>query len=311
MKSKKILITGGAGFLGSVLVPKLLKKKEYDLRIYDKLIFGNNIEEPVTLIKEDINNIEAIGKAIQEVDTVIHLAAVVGDPACVQNIGKAFETNVLATKKIAELCALWGIKKFIFTSSCSVYGAQPKKILKETSEPYPIDFYGQTKVAGENEILKSIPNATILRLGTLFGYSPRMRFDLVVNSFVAKAIRKQPLTVYGGTQHRPLLHLLDASDAIQLALEKDLKGIFNITSGNVSILELANVIKHFIPVKITITHEIVDKRDYMVSDKKIRKEGFKPKRMIEDGVIEIIEAFRSGKIDDPTKPIYYNHKWEW
>jgi nucleoside-diphosphate-sugar epimerase len=310
MKSKKILVTGGEGYLGSILTPKLLESN-YDVRIYDKLIFGKNVKENISLIEGDITDTEALSKAIRNgVDTIIHLAGVVGDPACLLNREKAFEVNVTATGKLAELCILYGVKKFIFTSSCSIYGAQPKKILTENSEPAPVDFYGQTKLAGEKAILEKFSKATVFRLGTLFGYSPRMRFDLVVNSFVIKSLTKKPLTVYGGAQHRPLLHLLDTSDAIILALEKNMKGIFNLCSGNFSILELAENIKKFISANIAITKEIQDKRDYIVSINKIKKFGYNPKRKIADGVKEIIEAFNSRKFSDSDNPIYYNHKWK-
>ncbi|MHA1364836.1 MAG: NAD-dependent epimerase/dehydratase family protein [Candidatus Heimdallarchaeota archaeon] len=272
----RVLVTGGAGYIGSHLARILLKNHE--VSVLDNIYYGiepiqDLIDNPkFNLIKGDIRDMNSVVKAVHNVDTVIHLASIVGEPASQLNVKAAMEINYLSTKNLIELCNLYDVKKFIFASTCTVYGAQPDVKLDECSAINPIDHYGETKVKSEIAI-RSLANmpVTILRLATLFGLSHRMRFDLVVNLFIAKALNKETLSVFGGDQYRPFLHVHDAAEAFALASEKRYEGIYNIVHNNIQITELAKLISERFGVSYEISKDIVDKRDYLVNGGKFNK----------------------------------------
>lgn len=309
----RILITGGAGFLGSVLSRKLLDKG-YTVRIIDDLWYGKEsisdcLKNPnFELIKADIRNLIETVRAMKDVDAVIHLASIVGMPASSIEPRTSEEINYLATKNIAELCQLHEIETYIFASSCSVYGSQPNSLVTEKSPVLPLDFYAKQKFLSERAIgwLNRAP--TILRFGTMFGLSPRMRFDLVINLFIAQAITKGKITVFGGNQYRPFLHVSDAADSFIFALENDLTGTYNVVSENLTILDAANRIKKAIGCKVEISNENEDKRNFRVSGNKISKMGFKPRGTIEDAITEIKEIFGKGIIKNFDDMRYNNYK---
>jgi len=312
----KVLITGGGGYVGSILSKKLLDKG-YHVRVIDALWYGKeNLEECIKsknfeLIEEDIRNLMETVKAMKDVDAVIHLASIVGMPASSIEPRTSEEVNYLATKNIAELCTLHNIETFIFVSTCSVYGSQPNRIISEKTRIdtiTPIDFYAKQKWLSERAIgwLNTAP--TILRFGTLFGYSPRMRFDLVINLFIAQALNNGKITVNGGDQYRPFLHVSDAAESIIFALEKNLTGVFNVVSENLTILQVAEKIKELTDCKIEISDENQDKRDYNVSAEKIKMMGFNPKLRIEDAFNEIKVAMQEKVISNYTDIKYNNFK---
>jgi nucleoside-diphosphate-sugar epimerase len=218
------------------------------------------------------------------------------------------EINYLATRNIAELCALYGIGTLIFTSTCSVYGAQPGKVITEKSPVSPLDVYAETKYRSEKSIYQVYEAPSILRFGTLFGLSPRMRFDLAINLFMAKALSGEKITVFGGGQHRPFLHVADAADALVFVLEKNMDGIYNVVSENFTILEAAERISRLTGAEIEVSSSIVDKRDYVVSAEKIKQYGFVPTRTVEDAVKETKEAFEAGRLGDYKEPRYSNYE---
>jgi nucleoside-diphosphate-sugar epimerase len=310
----RVLVTGGAGYLGSILVRKLLDSKHH-VRVLDNLLYGDDsIRELLSnqdfeLMPGDIRDMRTLVKAINGVDAVVHLAAIVGDQASGLDSRSTVEINYLSTKNIAELCRLYDVEKFVFASTCTVYGAQPGKVLTEKSKPMPFSLYGETKFKSENAIL-SMDNfsPTILRMGTLYGLSPRMRFDLAVNLFIAKAIQEKKITVFGGNQNRPFLHVEDAANAYVMAIRKNCSGLFNLGGENMSIIDVAKKIKEYVSsVEIEINLEIEDKRDYMISSSKIRRSfGFKNKKTIEDAVLEIENAYAKGVLKDYTLPKYRN-----
>lgn len=321
---KKILITGGAGFIGSVLARKLLERG-YSLVILDKFLYvPNSLKEiefnsRVEIIKADVRDIEKIFEGIKNVDVVIHLAGLVGDSICAINPEITLDINYFTTILIAQVCKKHHINRLIYTSSCSVYGASEEDgLLNETSPLIPVSLYAKTKIESEKK-LKELedPNfkPTILRLGTVFGHSFRPRFDLVVNNFIAKALRDKKITVFGGNQWRPNIHVADVSDAIILALESPIEKVggetFNVGSEqlNYKIIELAKIVKKEISdCKIIINDNLEDKRNYRVSFKKIKKElGFTTKKNIKDAIIETINAIENEKID-PNDRRYNNLK---
>jgi nucleoside-diphosphate-sugar epimerase len=313
----KVLVTGGAGYLGSILVRKLLVAG-HNVRVLDNLLYGDNSIREVQsnqnfeLMIGDIRDMRTLVKAISGVNAVIHLAAIVGDQAGDLDSKSTVEINYLATKNMAELCSLYDVEKFVFASTCTVYGAQPGRILTEESKPAPFSLYGETKFKSEKAILSMEDfSPIILRMGTLYGLSPRMRFDLAVNLFIAKAIKEKKITVFGGNQNRPFLHVDDAANAYVMAIENDFNGLFNLGGENISILDVATIIKKYVPsTDIEIDPEVRDERDYMISSSKIQKVlKFQNKKAIKDAILEIKDAFASGILEDYTLPRYRNYEF--
>ncbi len=309
----RVLITGGAGYLGSVLSRKLLAKG-YNVRVMDALWYGSeSIEdlkknENFELIKEDIRNLVPTVKAMIDVDAVIHLASIVGMPASSIEPRTSEEINYLATKNIAELCQLHDIETYIFASTCSVYGYQPNKIINEKSHVAPLDFYAKQKYLSERATGWLNRSPTIYRFGTLFGYSPRMRFDLVINLFVAQALTDGKITVFGGKQERPFLHVSDAADSLIFGIEKNITGTYNVISENMTILQAAERIKKIIGCEIEISAENEDNRSYRVSAEKIKQVGFTPLKNLDDTIKEIKDAFSNKLLKDYNDVKYNNYK---
>ncbi|MEO0294425.1 MAG: SDR family oxidoreductase, partial [candidate division WOR-3 bacterium] len=319
-KTKKILLIGGAGYIGSVLT-RMLLKKGYFVKVFDNLLYGDiglrGIKSKnFQFLKGDITNISDIVEAIKDIDTIIHLGAIVGDPASKIKPRETLEINYFSTKTIGEIAKYLGVRKFIFASSCSVYGYK-KTTCNEETEPNPLSLYAETKLLSEKALLELKDNGfspIILRFATAFGYSPRMRFDLVVNLLIAKAIKEKRITVYGdGKQIRPFIHIKDISRAIIKVIEAEEKlsgQILNVGSDkmNKSILEVAKEIKESIPeAEIVFLKEKEDNRNYNVSFKKIKEIlNFDTKYDINYAVKEIKEAFNRGEIKNFYDKIYSN-----
>ena len=317
----KVAVTGGAGYLGSILCRKLLEN--HHVVVLDNILYGIDpisslLSNPkFTLIEGDIRDMRSLTKALKGADAVIHLASIVGDQSSDLDKNSAIEINYLATKVLLDLCDLYKIKKFLYASTCSVYGESPKYHMSENGFvgvteqlqlPKPVSLYGETKLKSEEVIKDSNIPYIILRMGTLFGLSPRMRFDLAINLFIAKAIKKEKIMVFGGDQHRPFLHVQDAADAFVTFLDKDEKGIFNISLDNYKIIKVAKIISDYFKSELELSQKIIDRRDYKVLTKKIRNIGFEPKQTIKDAIIEIENSFRQGSIVDYNLSQYSNYK---
>ncbi|MGI0021541.1 MAG: NAD-dependent epimerase/dehydratase family protein [Nitrososphaeraceae archaeon] len=320
---RQILVTGGAGYLGSHVVEKLLNRG-YKVRILDNLSFGDKALKLLKkkynfeLINGDIRDLRIILQSMEGIDAVIHLAGIVGDPASKIDPVKSTEVNYLSTKLVVDTAKYFKIKQFIFASSCSVYGASNSHILNESSKLNPLSIYAETKLKSEKVLLDSNGkdfSPTIFRAGTFFGYSNRMRFDLVVNLFVGQAISKHKIVVEGGDQWRPFIHVVDAADAYVLALEKTrskMKGIFNLGADelNHQLKEIAKFVKSSIPDVRVEQSNNTDRRNYRVSFAKIKKTlGFRAEKSVTDGIAEIKNAIVSGKIRSWENPIYYNNRF--
>ena len=281
----RILLTGGSGYLGSVLTRKLLTNGHH-VRILDNFLFGKGSlkdiqdNKKLELVTGDIRDLSIVGKSLKNIDAVIHLASIVGTQSAELDSKVSTEINFMATRNIAELCKIYKIKQFIFASTCSVYGAQPDLLIAENSEVDPMDSYGLSKFQSERAILQTYDYPTILRLGTLFGASHRMRFDLAINLFIAQAMNKEKLTVFGGEQWRPFLHVDDAAEAFSFAVENKMEGTYNVVWKNLTISEMAKDVKKLIPAQVALSKDIIDKRDYRVSGKKLERFGFKAKKDI-------------------------------
>jgi len=323
----RILIVGGAGYLGSVLSRQLLEKN-YTVRVLDNLTYGDHgitelYDNPrFEFIKGDMRNIQTLVDTVKDVDAVIHLAAIVGDPASAIDPKETIEINYLATKTLAEVCKYSQINRFIFASTCSVYGASPTPETKinEDSELNPVSLYAEMKHKSEqalSEIADDNFKPTILRMATLYGLSPRMRFDLVVNIVTIKALKEKQFTIFGGAQWRPLLHVRDAANSYISCIEQPLiksgKQTFNVGSNkeNYQIIEVGKIVKKIIPkAEMKIDEKNIDKRDYNVSFDKINKAlNYTTIRSIEDGVKEIKQAVEKNMFNDYLNKIYNNYSF--
>ena len=319
-----VLVIGGGGYIGSVLVRQLLFKG-YHVKVLDNFLYGrkslSNIEnnKNLKIIEGDTRHIEVVADATSDVDAVIHLAELVGDPLCDINPKVTQDINYLATKLIASVCKHYQINRFVYTSSCSVYGAsENEELLNEESPLNPQSLYARMKIESENALLDMADgnfSPTILRLGTVFGYSTRPRFDLVVNLLTAKAIKEGQITIFGGDQWRPNVHLLDVAQAIINTLESPLNKvageIFNVGSNdlNLTINSIGEKIKDQLPdAKVIKKEKDGDKRNYKVDFSKITNTlKFNTTMKVEDGIKEIIDAFQSNKIKgDYHADIYSN-----
>ena len=308
----KILVTGGSGYLGSILTRKLLVNGHH-VRILDNFLFGKDsikdIEsnKKLEVVEGDIRDLSVVGKSLKKIDSVIHLASIVGTQSAELDPKTSIEINFMATRNIAELCKIYKIKQFIFASTCSVYGAQPDQLIAENSEVNPLDSYGLSKFQSERAILQVYDYPTILRLGTLFGASHRMRFDLAINLFISQAMNKEKITVFGGTQWRPFLHVDDAAEAFSFAVENKMEGIYNVIWKNLTINQMAKDVKKLVPTQIELSKDIVDKRDYRVTGAKLEKFGFKAKKDISYAVKEFKSKILSD-VKNYKQDKYSNYK---
>ena len=307
-----ILITGGAGYVGSVLVRKLVSLG-YDVKVIDSLVFGNDgissliNEKKIEFFNLDIRETEKISSIIQNIDCVIHLAAIVGEPLCKKIPDAAKQINEFATKNLVNICKNKKVKRFIFASTCSNYGSS-QNVVNESSPVMPLSLYSECKVNSEKFILdqnNDIFETCVLRFATAHGLSPRMRFDLLVQEFMRDAIVDKKISIFGADFWRPLVHVEDMADACISAIDASsqvISGhIYNVGSDkeNYTKIQLAEIIKEFITdVEIEIIKSKKDPRNYKVSFEKIKNSlNFEPKYTVRDSVIEILNNIRSGKID--------------
>ncbi|MFH1642146.1 MAG: NAD-dependent epimerase/dehydratase family protein [Nanoarchaeota archaeon] len=321
---EKILVIGGGGYIGSVLVRKLLSKG-YKVNILDKFIYGKeSVKEiesnsSVKIIEGDTRHIEDITSSIENVDAVVHLAELVGDPACALKPSATQEINYLATRTVAAICKHFQINRLVYASSCSVYGASKEdKLLSESSPINPVSLYANMKIASEKALLEMKDDnfrPTILRLGTVFGYSYRPRFDLVVNLLTAKAVRENKITVFGGNQWRPHVHVADVADTIIKVLETNIETvgsqIFNVgmEENNLKIDDLGRLIKQIIPQAELIIEEKEDDRNYKIDFTKLRNTlNIKLKMRVIDGIHEVKKALEENKDLDYKSKEYSNIK---
>lgn len=317
-----VLLTGGAGYIGSHLSRRLLKEG-YRVIVLDKLAFGDagiralRRHKRFTLVVGDVGDIHTLMRVVPQADYVVHLAGIVGDPASALDPLQTMEENHFATKLLVDVCQYYHVSRFVFASSCSVYGVSPS-LLNEKSKLRPVSLYAQSKLYAERELLRSAGDhfhPVILRFGTIYGLSPRMRFDLVVNIMTAHAFSKKQITVDGGEQWRPLLHVDDAARACLAMLKaphEDVVGeIFNVgaTRDNFTIAALAKLVAQQCKnTTIVSLNTVKDRRDYRVSFEKIQKRiDFKTIHTVQSGIAEIARAMRAGRLRDWADKKYNNY----
>ncbi|MGQ9626027.1 MAG: NAD-dependent epimerase/dehydratase family protein [Anaerolineae bacterium] len=326
---RKILLVGGAGYVGSVLAEELLERG-YAVRILDRLYYGQlglrDVLDRVELVVEDMRT--APPSILDGVDAVVNLGGLSNDPTAEYNPEANYEMNTLSTKKLAELCKSRGVKRFIFASSCSIYdrgvGDAEKDVLQdEESEVSPKAAYSSSKYEAERILLAMADDdfcPVILRKGTIFGFSPRMRYDLVVNTFVKDALTKGVLTLHcGGEMWRPLIEVRDVARAYITCLEAEESkvrgGIFNVSYGNYRISELALRVREAlseigIKVDIKPNYSYRGVRSYRILTKKIHHVlGYRPVVSVEESVQDMVRKIERYGYNDFDNPRYYNIRW--
>lgn len=320
-RPETVLLIGGAGYIGSALLPKLIadncRVKVFDLFLYGPEPIQPWIEHPnVELIHADFRQVDALVQAMRAVDHVVHLGGIVGDPACAIDEALTIDVNLAATRVIAEVAKGQGVRRLVFASTCSVYGAS-NELLDERSRLNPVSLYARSKIASEKVLLEMSDERfapVVVRFGTIYGLSGRTRFDLVVNLLAAKAVLDGKITVFGGSQWRPFLHVDDAALAVATLLRRacgsrqDL--IFNVGSNaeNYTIGQIGRLIHAKVPEAELIEQgDDGDRRNYRVRfDKIAKKVGFRPRWTVERGVDQVIAAIRAGQIIDYHDSRYSN-----
>jgi nucleoside-diphosphate-sugar epimerase len=302
----RVLVVGGAGYVGGHLVDQLLLAG-HKVTVYDNLTYEDMYLKKVDFVFGDILDFPKINRLLLTFDTVIWLAALVGDPACAINPTLTLKTN---TESISNLTQNFK-GKIIFPSTCSVYGAQ-EELLNEDSETKPLSLYAESKIQAEKILLDSGNQVLILRLGTLFGISDvhaRLRVDLVLNLLTIRAVLEGEMSIFGGKQFRPLLHVRDVSTAVVPHVFNEKVGIFNLGCENITIADLAERISTVVPDSTVRFTELSfqDSRNYRVSTEKSELSlGFKPLHTIEDGIREVANAVEMGRIKNVNDPRFSN-----
>lgn len=304
----KILVTGACGYKGHVLVPKLLARG-YEVIAFDLQWFGNFLapHQKLTVVKGDVRDIDTI--PLDGVDCIIHLSSIANDPCGDLNPKLTWEVSALATMQLADMAKRMGIKRFIYASSGSVYGVKEEAQVTEELELKPISEYNKTKMVGERVLLSYQDDMVvqIVRPATVCGYSHRMRLDVSVNLLTMQALSNGKITVYGGDQVRPNIHIDDITDVyLHLIDHPEATGVYNAGFENISIMDIAKLVTKYIPVEIVVT-ESNDPRSYRINSDKLLATGYKPKKTVEDAIHEIIEQYRTGVLKDEDH--FYNLRW--
>ncbi len=320
---KTVLVTGGAGYVGAVLVPKLLDAG-YKVKVLDLYIYGDHVLDSVKdnpnliEVKGDIRERELLRKEIPYSDAVIHLACISNDPSYELNPELGKSINYDAFVDLVEVSGESGVKRFIYASSSSVYGIKSESDVTEDLPLEPLTDYSKYKALCEEVLYNAATDnfvVTIIRPSTVCGYSPRLRLDLTVNILTNHAINNGKITVFGGEQKRPNLHIEDMTDLYLFLLkqpaEKIYKKIYNVGYENYKVGEIAQIVQNALGGHIPIvTTPSNDNRSYHVSSKKIKEElGFEAKHTIEEAILDLKAAFESGKISESLdNEMYFNIK---
>lgn len=320
----KVTVTGGAGYVGACVSEELLHQG-HDVRVLDVLLHGqDDVARELgalgaELIRADIRDEDARRRALEGADAVVHLAAVVGDPACARDPEESQDVNVRGSQALVDDVASLGVERVVFASTCSNYGrmADPTVPVDESGELAPVSLYAEQKVGIEKALLSDSPEgveATCLRFATVYGVAPRMRFDLTVNEFTRDLWAERPLEVFGEHFWRPYVHVRDAARAVALVLAQPPKrvagDVFNVghSDENYRKLDLVRLITERLGRgDVEYVHRDEDPRDYKVSFEKFRSElGFEPEMRVPTGVNELVEALEAGAFGDPFDARYSN-----
>tara|TARA_B100000686_G_scaffold328910_1_gene389492 strand:+ start:5892 stop:6824 length:933 start_codon:yes stop_codon:yes gene_type:complete len=303
------LVTGGCGYKGTVLIPKLIARG-YKITVVDTLWFGNYLEphKNLNVLQVDIRNTNDI--PIRNVGTIIHLASIANDPCGDLNPKLTWEVGALATMQLADKAVRTGVKQFIYASSGSVYGVKKEDQVTEDLELKPISEYNKTKMVAERALLSYRDKMVvqIVRPATVCGYSSRMRLDVSVNMLTLQALANGVITVFGGNQTRPNIHIDDITNVYLHLIDQgdSMQGIYNAGFENMSILDIANMVAKHVPTEIKVT-ESNDPRSYRVNSDKLLATGFVPKKTVESAIMEICKIYNQGALKNEDR--FHNLKW--
>jgi len=324
MRDGVILVTGGAGYIGSHLVRKLLEQGDR-VRVLERFLYGEQGLADITgesrleVQYGDICDPRAVARAVKGVRSVVALAALVGDGACDLDPDSTLEVNFESTRTMLEACKDNGVERLVFASSCSVYGANGKELVHEDSHLNPVSLYARTRIMSEELLLRERGpvGVVILRLSTVCGASPRMRFDLMVNTITARAHVDGNVRILGASQWRPHIHVQDAAEAFLLAAtnppREAIGGTFNVGAQhlNFTIGEIADKVAEQIPqVNVEYRDHFDDRRSYRVAFDRARDVlGFVPSRTVDDAIREVRKILLDGDVANYKDEIFHNLKW--
>jgi nucleoside-diphosphate-sugar epimerase len=290
------------------LVPKLLARG-HEIAAFDIMWFGNFLKPhpKLTIVKGDVRDIDTIN--LDGIDAIIHLSSIANDPCGDLDPKLTWEVSALATMQLADKAARKGINRFVYASSGSVYGVKDEPQVTENLELKPISEYNKTKMVAERVLLSYANDMVvqIIRPATVCGYSPRMRLDLSVNMLTMQALAKRRITVFGGRQTRPNIHIDDITDVYAFMLDHpEHQGVYNAGFENISIMDIAKQVTTHVEAEIAVT-ESNDPRSYRVNSDKLLATGFRPKKTVGHAIREIIEKYHSRELKDEER--FYNLKW--
>jgi nucleoside-diphosphate-sugar epimerase len=301
-------VTGGCGYVGSKLTAALLSRAGCQVTVLDAMWFGNRLppHPRLAVLEQDMRRIDAVD--LSGFDTIFHLANIANDPAVELNPYASWDVNVLATMRLADRAARQGVKQIVFASSGSVYGVTPEPRVTEEMDLNPISEYNKTKMVAERVILSYGTSlvATIIRPATVCGPSPRMRLDLTVNLLTMQALTNGAMTVLGGGQIRPNIHIDDLVEVYLFALDHRLAGVYNAGFENLSILEIAQRIASRVPAEVQIFPSN-DPRSYRQCSDRLVAAGFAPTRNVAAAVDELAMLYAAGQLRD--EPWSHNVSW--
>ena len=303
----KILIVGGAGYIGGPLTDVLLDDN-FEVTIYDNLLYEDRYLKQANFIFGDVRDQKKLAKIINNYDSVVWLAGIVGDQACAIDTKTTQQVNFDSVKWLVDNYK----GKIIFTSTCSIYGVN-NDLINESAEPNPLSFYASSKLEAERYIIENHEDYTIFRLGTLFGLGDmfsRIRLDLVVNVLVCKGLSEKVLPINGGEQWRPLLHVKDVAQATKFCLKNNISGLYNLGYKNFRIKDIAlEIASHIQSVEIEFTDvPFEDLRNYRILNDKILDTGWTPKYSLQDGIEEMRLVISQGRIKNLLNTVYSNEK---
>ena len=303
-----VLITGGCGYVGTKLTQAMLARTNHAVTVLDTQWFGSYLTPSprLTICAMDIRQIDNVD--LTPFDAIIHLANIANDPCVDLNPYSSWEVNVLASMRLNERAARQGVKHFIFASSSSVYGLKSEPRVTEDLDLFPLSEYNKTKMVAERVVMSyaDVMTTTIIRPATVCGYSLRMRLDLTVNLLTMQALAKGVITVLGGEQTRPNIHIDDLVDLYLFALERRLAGVYNAGFENLRVREIASMIADRVTAQVKVLPSN-DPRSYAVCSDRLLATGFAPKKDVATAIVEMVAAYRDGRLKD--EPIHYNVTW--
>jgi nucleoside-diphosphate-sugar epimerase len=303
-----ILITGGCGYVGTKLTQAFLTRTSHQVTVLDVQWFGNHLlpDPRLTIWAADVRRIDEFD--LTPFDTIFHLANIANDPSVDLNPYTSWEVNVLAGMRLIDRAARQGVRQFVFASSSSVYGLKSEPKVTEDLDLFPLSEYNKTKMVAERVVMSyaDAMTTTIIRPATVCGYSPRMRLDLTVNLLTMQALTRGEITVFGGEQTRPNIHIDDLVDLYLFAFDRRLAGLYNAGFENLKVREIAERIADRVPATIKIQPSN-DPRSYSVCSDRLLATGFRPTKDVATAIGDVVAAYRDGRLkDDPSA---YNVNW--